>query len=146
MIGKQISHYKILSKLGEGGMGGVYKAQDTELKREVAIRFLPRHIAASDEERDRFKVEAQAAASLNHPNIATIHAIEKAEDETFIAMEYILGEELKDKIDVGPLAIDLTLELAIQIAKGLQAAHEKGVVHRDIKSANIMLMVPLRIQ
>jgi serine/threonine protein kinase len=87
MIGKSISHYKILDKLGEGGMGVVYKAEDTELEREIAIKFLPHHIAANADERARFKVEAKAAASLNHPNIATIHAIEKTEDETFIAME-----------------------------------------------------------
>jgi len=139
MIGKTISHYKILDKLGEGGMGVVYKAEDTELEREVAIKFLPHHIAANTNERARFKVEAKAAAGLNHPNIATIYSIEEANDEMFIVMEYIKGQELKDKIEAGPLAIDLTLELAIQIAKGLQAAHEKGVVHRDIKSANLML-------
>jgi len=139
MIGKTILHYKILSKLGEGGMGVVYKAEDSKLKREVAIKFLPRQIAASDEERERFKIEAQAAAALNHANIATIHSIEKTDDETFIVMEYIKGQELKDKIDAGPLPIDDTLNIAIQIAQGLQAAHEEGVVHRDIKSANIML-------
>ena len=88
MIGTNISHYKILEKLGEGGMGVVYKAEDTKLKREVAIKFLPHHIAASEEDRERFKIEAQAAA-LNHPNIATIHAIEEVDDELFIVMEYI---------------------------------------------------------
>ena len=139
MIGKTISHYKILEKLGEGGMGVVYKAEDTELKREVAIKFLPHHIAASEEERQRFKVEAQAAAALNHPNITHVYAIEKHDDEMFIVMEYIKGQELKDKIEAGPLSIDDTLNLTIQIANGLQAAHEKGVIHRDIKSANIML-------
>ena len=139
MIGKTISHYKILEKLGEGGMGVVYKAEDTELKREVAIKFLPPHIAKHGEERKRFRVEAQAAAALNHPNIATIHAIEEVDDEMFIIMEYIKGQELKDKIEAGPLPIEDTLNLANQIAKGLQAAHTKGVVHRDIKSANIML-------
>jgi len=139
MIGKTILHYKILSKLGEGGMGVVYRAHDTELDREVAIKFLPRQIAASAEERERFKIEAKAAASLNHANIATIYSIEKTDDETFIVMEYIKGQELKDKIDAGPLPIDDTLNIAIQIAKGLQAAHSKDVIHRDIKSANIML-------
>lgn len=139
MIGKTILHYKILSKLGEGGMGVVYKAEDTKLMREVAIKFLPRPIAASDEERERFKIEAQAAAALNHANIATVYSIEEAGDETFIVMEYIKGLELKDKIDAGPLSIDLSLEIAIQIAQGLQIAHEAGVVHRDIKSSNIML-------
>jgi len=139
MIGKTISHYKILEKLGEGGMGVVYKAEDTKLKRDVAIKFLPHQITASDEERERFKVEAQAAAALNHPNIATIHNIEEVDDEIFIVMEYIDGKELKDKIDSNPLGIDDTLDISVQIAKGLQAAHDKGVTHRDIKSANIML-------
>ena len=139
MIGKTISHYKILSKLGEGGMGVVYKAEDTELEREVAIKFLPNHIAANADERARFKVEAKAAASLNHTNIAHVYAIEEVDDEMFIVMEYIKGQELKDKIEAGPLSIDNTLNIAIQIAKGLQVAHEEGVVHRDIKSANIML-------
>ena len=91
MIGKRILHYKILEKLGEGGMGVVYKAEDTRLKRDVAIKFLPKHIAANDEERDRFKIEARAAAALNHPNIATIYAIEESDDEMFIVMEYIEG-------------------------------------------------------
>jgi len=139
MIGKTILHYKILSKLGEGGMGVVYKAEDTKLDREVAIKFLPRQISASQEERERFKIEAKAAAALNHTNIATVYNIEDADDETFIVMEYIKGQELKEKIDAGPLPIDDTLNIAIQIAKGLQAAHTKEVIHRDIKSANIML-------
>ena len=96
MIGKTISHYRILEKLGEGGMGVVYKAEDTKLKRVVAIKFLPRQIAASEEERERFKVEAQAAAALNHPNIATIFNIEEVDDELFIVMEYIDGKELRE--------------------------------------------------
>ena len=133
MIGQTVSHYKIIEKLGEGGMGVVYKAEDTKLKREVAIKFLPRQIAVSDKERERFKVEAQAAAALNHPNIATIYNIEEIDDEIFIVMEYIDGKELKDKIDSNPLGIDDTLDISLQIAKGLQAAHDKGVTHRDIK-------------
>jgi len=139
LLDKTILHYKIISKLGEGGMGVVYKAEDTKIKREVAIKFLPRQIAASDEERERFKIEAQAAGALNHNNIATIYAIEESDDETFIVMEYIKGQELKDKIEAGPLPIDDTLNIEIQIAQGLQIAHEAGVVHRDIKSSNIML-------
>ncbi|MCG8605145.1 protein kinase, partial [bacterium] len=138
MVGKTISHYKILEKLGQGGMGVVYKAEDTELKRKVAIKFLPRQIGASEDERKRFKVEAQAAAGLNHPNITTIYNIEEVNDEIFIVMEYIDGEELKDRIDKAPISIQDTLVIAIQIASGLQAAHEKEVIHRDIKSANIM--------
>ena len=139
MIGKTISHYKILEKLGEGGMGVVYKAEDTKLKREVALKFLPRQISASEEERKRFKIEAQAAGALNHPNIATIHAIDDVDDETFIVMEYIDGEELKEKIKGGRLPVDQTIGIATQIANGLQAAHKKGITHRDIKSSNIMI-------
>jgi len=146
MIGKTISHYKILEKVGEGGMGVVYKGEDTKLKREVAIKFLPHHIAVSDEDRERFKIEAQAAAALNHPNIATIYAIEEIDDEMFIVMEYIDGQELKQRIDAGPLKVDEALNIAMQIADGLQAAHKKGVFHRDIKSANIMLTENDRIK
>jgi len=163
MIGKNILHYRVTAKLGEGGMGVVYKAEDTKLQRDVAIKFLPRRIAASDEERTRFKIEAQAAAALNHPNITTIHAIEEHDGEIFIVMEYIEGQELREtihEIPLGPplkkgeekqsppfvkggqggfLSIDNILDYASQIAAGLQAAHEKGVTHRDIKSANIMI-------
>jgi serine/threonine protein kinase/Tfp pilus assembly protein PilF len=142
MISQTISHYRILEKLGEGGMGVVYKAEDTKLKREVAIKFLPRQINASEEERERFKIEAQAAAALNHPNIATIHAIEEVDDEMFIVMEYIDGRELRKIVGANgrsPLPIEEIIEYAGQIASGLQAAHERGVIHRDIKSANIMI-------
>ena len=139
MIGKTILHYKILEKLGEGGMGVVYKAEDTKLKRDVAIKFLPRQITASDEERERFKIEAQAAAALNHPNIATIHAIEEVDDEMFIVMEYIEGRELREIVQSEIPNLQSAIDYANQIASGLQAAHEKDVTHRDIKSANIMI-------
>lgn len=142
MIGKTILHYKILEKLGEGGMGVVYRADDTKLKRNVAIKFLPIRIAANAEERERFKIEAQAAAALNHPNIATIYAIEESDEEMFIAMEYIEGQELKDIMGAyrnTPLPATDIISYATQIARGLQAAHEKGVTHRDIKTANIMV-------
>ncbi len=142
MIGKTILHYKILEQVGEGGMGVVYKAEDTKLKRDVAIKFLPRQISANGEERERFKIEAQAAAALNHPNIATIYAIEEANDEMFIVMEYIEGQELKNIVGAyhdTPIPIKDIINYATQIAEGLQAAHEKGIIHRDIKSSNIMI-------
>ena len=142
MIDKTILHYKILEELGRGGMGVVYKAQDTKLKRNVAIKFLPKHISTDSEERERFKIEAQAAAALNHPNIAHIYAIEESDDQMFIAMEYIEGKELKDIAGARhavPLPIEDVINYAIQIAEGLKTAHNKGIIHRDIKSANIML-------
>jgi serine/threonine protein kinase/Flp pilus assembly protein TadD len=139
MIGKSILHYIILEKLGEGGMGVVYKAEDLKLKREVAIKFLPRYISSSDEERQRFEIEAQAAASLNHPNITTIHSIEEVNDDIFIVMEYIDGFELKEKIKSGTIKTEEVINIATQIAEGLEAAHKKGIVHRDIKSQNIMI-------
>jgi non-specific serine/threonine protein kinase len=139
MIGQTILHYNILEKLGEGGMGVVYLAEDTKLKREVAIKFLPGHIAANTEDRERFKIEAQAAASLNHPNIATIYAIEEYDNELFIVMEYIAGRELKEEVRSGKFETERAVKIAKQIAEGLQAAHSKGIVHRDIKSSNIMI-------
>ena len=139
MIGETILHYKIVEKLGEGGMGVVYLAEDTKLKRQVAIKFLPKQISADAEERKRFEIEAQAAAALNHPNITTIHAIEESGDTIFIVMEFIDGIELKEKIKAGPLPYDETVNTAIQMAEGLTAAHNKGIVHRDIKASNIMM-------
>lgn len=152
MIGQNILHYKILDKLGQGGMGIVYLAEDTRLERKVAIKFLPHHISANIEEKERFKIEARAAAALNHPNIATIHAIEETDDargeeEMFIVMEYIEGHELKDVIEhkhaadenIQHLQLDDIIDYAIQIAEGLEAAHKKEIVHRDIKSSNIMI-------
>ncbi len=139
MIGSTILHYKILEKLGEGGMGIVYKAEDMNLKRQVAIKFLPRQIASQKEERERFKVEAQAAAALNHPNIATIYSIDENSENVFIVMEYIDGIELKEKIASGSIKLNETLDIIINISEGLKAAHDKGIVHRDIKSSNIMV-------
>ena len=139
MIGKTILHYKILEKLGEGGMGVVYMAEDLKLGRKVAIKFLPNYISINSEERERFKIEAKAAAALNHTNITIIHAIEESEDQIFIVMEYIDGIELKDKIKSGPIPFNESINIAAQIAEGLEAAHNKGIVHRDIKSQNIMI-------
>ena len=139
MIGKTISHYKILEKLGEGGMGVVYKAEDTKLDRHVALKFLPSHLSDSEEEKQRFIHEAKAASALNHPNIMTIHEIDEVEGETFIAMEVVEGETLKDKLEKGPLKTKELLNIAIAVSDGLNAAHEQDIVHRDIKSENIMI-------
>jgi serine/threonine protein kinase len=139
MIGKTISHYKILEKLGEGGMGAVYKAEDTKLKRIVALKFLPANALSGAGDKERFFREAQAAAALNHPNIATIHEIDEVDGHLFIAMEFIEGQSLQEKIKAGPLKIEAAIKFTTQIADGLQAAHEKDVTHRDIKSANIMV-------
>ena len=119
MIGKTISHYKILEKIGEGGMGVVYKAEDTKLKRTVALKFLPKEFTADPEAKERFAQEAQAAAVLDHSNICTVHEIDEAEGKTFIAMAHIKGESLKDKLTSGPMDIDETLKIVIQIAEGL---------------------------
>jgi len=139
MIGKTISHYKILEKIGAGGMGVVFKAEDTKLRRTVALKFLPKEFTADPEAKERFVQEAQAAAALDHSNICTVHEIDEADGKTFIAMGYIEGESLKEKIAGGPLKVDEALDIAIQVAQGLQEAHKKGIVHRDIKPANIML-------
>lgn len=139
MIGQTISHYQIEAELGRGGMGVVYKATDTKLNRTVALKFLPPHVVAAEKDRTRFRREAQAAAGLSHPNIATVFAIEEAEDQAFIAMEFVDGETLADRIEKGPLKVEDAIDIAIQIAEGLQVAHEQQIVHRDIKPSNIML-------
>jgi len=139
MIGKTISHYKILEKIGEGGMGVVYKAEDTKLQRNVALKFLPSELTRDNELKERFVREAQAAAALDHPHICTVHEINEAEGQTFIAMAYIKGKSLKEKIAKGPLEIEEAVNIATQVAEGLKEAHERGIVHRDIKPANIML-------
>jgi dienelactone hydrolase len=131
--------YKILEEIGHGGMGIVYKAEDLKLKRAVALKFLPPHLADSPELKERFLVEAQAAAALNHPNICVIHEVGEDEARPYIAMEFVDGETLKDKLRRGPLAVPEALAIAAQVAAGLGEAHHKGIVHRDIKSANIMV-------
>jgi serine/threonine protein kinase/tetratricopeptide (TPR) repeat protein len=139
MIEKTVSHYRILEKIGEGGMGVVYKAEDTRLKRTVALKFLPKEFTKDTPAIERFMLEAQAAAALDHPNICTIYEINESEDQTFISMAYIKGKSLKEKIESGPLEIEEALNIAAQVAEGLQEAHEKGIVHRDIKPGNVMI-------
>jgi len=131
--------YRIIEVLGRGGMGIVYKAEDTKLKRHVALKFLPPELIQDEEARERLVIEAQAAAALSHPNICTIYEIEEEEGKSFIAMEYVEGQSLKNKIDKTPLGIEEALDMSIQIAEGLEQAHKKGIIHRDIKSANIMV-------
>ena len=138
MIGKTISHYKILSELGKGAMGVVYKAQDLKLQRPVALKFLPSNSLGNEEAKARFLREARAAAALQHPNICTVYEIDEVDGRTFIAMAYLEGDELTKRIEKGPLSVERLLDVAIQVARGLQEAHSKGVVHRDIKPANIM--------
>jgi serine/threonine protein kinase/tetratricopeptide (TPR) repeat protein len=139
MIGQTISHYKILEKLGEGGMGVVYKAEDTKLKRTVALKFLSPQALGTEDEKARFIHEAQSAAALNHPNICTVYEIDEREGQPFIAMEYIEGQSLKGIIASGPLKLGEAQNIAVQIAEGLHEAHRRNIVHRDIKPANIMI-------
>ena len=140
MIGKTISHYKILEKLGEGGMGVVYKAQDTKLDRTVALKFLPPHLHLDEEAEKRFIFEAKAASSFDHPNICTIYEIDKTDEgQLFIVMACYEGETLKKKLEQNPLNINEVIDYSIQIANGLERAHEAGITHRDIKPANIMI-------
>jgi serine/threonine protein kinase/Flp pilus assembly protein TadD len=139
MIDKTISHYKVLEKIGEGGMGVVYKALDTQLDRLVALKFLPPHISDIPEEKARFLHEARSASALNQPNITTIHGIEETPEGTFIVMEFVEGKTLKEIIEKHTPSIKKILEISIQICEGLAAAHKKEIVHRDIKSDNIMV-------
>lgn len=131
--------YRILEEIGHGGMGVVYKAEDMKLKRTVAIKFLPRELSSNPEARERFLQEARAAAALSHPNICTIYEVDESEDKPFIVMEYVEGENLREKIKKGPLPVEEALAITVQAAEGLEKAHQKGIVHRDIKSANIMV-------
>ena len=139
MIGRTISHYKITAKLGEGGMGVVYKAEDTKLERPVALKFLSAQLLEDEEARERFTREAKAAARVDHPNICTIHEIGEDNGQTFLAMAYVEGQTVREKIKARPLKLEDALDIAMQTAQGLQAAHEKEIVHRDIKSANLIV-------
>jgi len=139
MISKTVAHYEIISKLGSGGMGDVYRANDTTLKRDVALKFLPPELTRDEEARKCFIRETQAAAALDHPNICTVYEVGESEGHTFIAMQLVEGQSLRERIESGPLPVDEAIEWTLQVGRGPSKAHESGIVHRDIKPGNVLL-------
>jgi serine/threonine-protein kinase len=137
MIQESLAHYRILGKLGSGGMGEVYRAEDTKLKRQVAIKVLREAFTQDSERMKRFEREAQVLASLNHPNIAAIHGLEESDGQRFLVLELVEGEDLAERLSRGPIPVDEAVQIAKQMAEGLEQAHEKGIIHRDLKPANV---------
>src|SRR5215472_13672262 len=146
MEGTTISHYHVLRKVGSGGMGAVYEAEDTRLGRRVALKFLPENPGCDPRTLQRFEREARAASSLNHPSICTIYEVEEHNGRPVIVMELLQGESLKEHIGKGPIPCDEVLDLGIQVSDALEAAHIKGIIHRDIKPGNIFLVGPGRVK
>lgn len=146
MIGTRIAHYEITARLGEGGMGEVYRATDTRLRRDVALKILPTKFAADGLRLGRVQREAEVLASLDHPNIAAIYAIEDAGDSKALVLQLIEGTTLADRIRQGPLPVEEVVTIALQIAEALEAAHGKGVIHRDIKPANVIVTEDRRVK
>ena len=139
MVGTTISHYKVIEKIGEGGMGEVYRATDTKLNRDVALKVLPEAFASDQQRMARFSREAQVLASLNHPNIASIYGLEESEGKQALVLELVEGETLAERIQKGAIPLEESLKIALQITEALEAAHEKGIIHRDLKPANVKI-------